>query len=139
LLWVCLCFCLSVSLSVCLCLSLSLCFSLISTHSNMWVARLASKKDTTTGSFCTHLLGELYCEGERPRAQDWCCLYRPRRGVSTPDWLCFQYLIYMPRARQWLSKKTLLHMHTLVVYPYSWASAYWNQRHLVMAFIGFPQ
>ena len=27
-----------------------------------------------------------------------------------------------------------MHMHTLVVYPYSWASAYRNQRHLVMAF-----
>jgi hypothetical protein len=32
------------------------------------------------------------------------------------------------------AKKTLLHMRTLVVYPYSWASAYRNQCRLVMAF-----
>jgi hypothetical protein len=44
---------------------------------------LASKNDTATGSFCTHLLGELDCRGkETPQAQNWCCLYRPRRGVS---------------------------------------------------------
>jgi hypothetical protein len=33
-------------------------------------ARLASKKDATTGFFCTHLLGELDSESERPRAQE---------------------------------------------------------------------
>ena len=36
------------------------------------------------------------------------------------------------------SAQTLMHMRTLVVYPYSWASACWNQCHLVMALIGFP-
>jgi hypothetical protein len=24
----------------------------------------------------------LIAEAKRPRAQNWCCLYRPRRGVS---------------------------------------------------------
>jgi hypothetical protein len=28
-------------------------------------AQLASKADATTGSFCTHLLGELDCRGEK--------------------------------------------------------------------------
>jgi hypothetical protein len=45
-------------------------------------ARLARKNDAATGSFCTRLLGELDCRGERPRAQNWCCFYRPRRGMS---------------------------------------------------------
>jgi hypothetical protein len=63
-------------------------------------APLASKKDATTGSFCTGLLGELIAKAKDPEPQNWRCLYRPRKGVSTPDWLCFQYLIYMPRARQ---------------------------------------
>jgi hypothetical protein len=47
--------------------------------------------------------------------QNWRCLYRPRSGVSIPDWLCFQYLIYMPRARQcthWLF--THIHVHWLI-------------------------
>jgi hypothetical protein len=57
------------------------------------------------------------CIGERPWAQKWCCLYRPRGDVSIPDWLCYQHLINMCRARQWLGKKTLMHMRTLVVYP----------------------
>ena len=75
---------------------------------------------------------------KRSEPQNWCCLYRPRRGmshtrlvmlsvphlhvhtrlvyafstsftcliyISTHDWSCIQYLIYMPRARQWLGKK----------------------------------
>jgi hypothetical protein len=33
-------------------------------------APLASKKDATTGSFCTRLLGELDCEGDRPPAPE---------------------------------------------------------------------
>jgi hypothetical protein len=45
-------------------------------------AGLASSNDAATGSFCTHLLGELDCRGKETPAQNWCCLYRPRRGVS---------------------------------------------------------
>ena len=86
--------------------------SLAITTFSMAVRRpISSKKDATTGSFCTCLLGELDCEGERPQAQNWCCFYRPRRGVSTPDWLCFQYLIYMPQARPWLSTNSYAHAH----------------------------
>jgi hypothetical protein len=59
-------------------------------------AGLTSKKDATTGFFCTRLLGELDSEGERPQPHNWRCLYRPRSGMSIPDWLCFQYLIYIP-------------------------------------------
>jgi hypothetical protein len=47
------------------------------------------------------------CIGERPWAQKWCCLYRPRSDVSIPDWLCYQYLINMCQARQWLGKNLL--------------------------------
>jgi hypothetical protein len=65
-------------------------------------ARLASKKDATTGFFCTRLLGELDCEGERPPS--------PKTSAAF-DWLCFQYLIYMPRARQWLGKNSTAHVH----------------------------
>jgi hypothetical protein len=43
---------------------------------------LASSNDAATASFCTRLLGELDCRGEETPAQNWCCLYRPRRGVS---------------------------------------------------------
>jgi hypothetical protein len=42
---------------------------------------LTSKNDAATGSFCTRLLG-LIAEAKWPQAQNWCCLYRPRRGVS---------------------------------------------------------
>jgi hypothetical protein len=45
-------------------------------------AWLASKNDATTRSFCTRLLGELDCRGEETQAQNWCCLYRPRWGMS---------------------------------------------------------
>jgi hypothetical protein len=81
-----------------------------------------------------------------PEPQDWRCLYRPRRGVSTPDWLCFQYLIYMPWARlsvphlhalgqavTW--QKTLLHMRTLVVSPNLWVVASGSWRHPAMAYV----
>ena len=45
--------------------------SLAITTFSMAVRRLiSSKKDATTGSFCTCLLGELDCEGERPQAQN---------------------------------------------------------------------
>ena len=84
--------------------------SLAITTFSMAVRRpISSKKDATRGSFCTCLLGELDCEGERPQAQNWCCLYRPRRGVSTPDWLCFQYLIYMSTP-DWLCFQYLIYM-----------------------------
>ena len=39
----------------------------------------------------------LIAKAKDPKPQNWCCLYRPRSGVSIPDWLCFQYLIYIPR------------------------------------------
>ena len=69
------------------------------THAHTHVdAQFASKEDATTGFFCTCLLGELDREGERPpEPQNWRCIYRPRSGVSIPDWLCFQYLIYIPQ------------------------------------------
>jgi hypothetical protein len=56
----------------------------------------------------------LIAEAKRPQAQNWCCLYRPRRGVShtrigyafatsftclTSDWLFICYLIYMSHIR----------------------------------------
>jgi hypothetical protein len=53
--------------------------------------------------------------------------------VSTPVWLCFQYPHALGQAVT--QQKTLMHMRTLVVYPYSGASAYWNLCHLVMAFV----
>ena len=57
----------------------------------------------------------LIAKAKDPEPQNWRCLYRPRSGVSIPDWLCFQYLIYMPRARQcthWLF--THIHVHWLI-------------------------
>jgi hypothetical protein len=45
-------------------------------------ARLTSKNDAATGSFCTLYWESLIAEAKRPQAQNWCCLYRPRRGVS---------------------------------------------------------
>ncbi|EDL09109.1 abhydrolase domain containing 5, isoform CRA_a [Mus musculus] len=45
--------------------------------------RLARKNDAATGSFRTHVYWEsLIAEAKRPQAQNWCCLYRPRRGMT---------------------------------------------------------
>jgi hypothetical protein len=68
------------------------------------------------------------CVGERPQAQNWCCLYRPRRGVShtrigyawvmlttsfaclTSDWLtCLSSDWLILKTSSW--QKTLLPMY----------------------------
>jgi hypothetical protein len=88
----------------------------------------------------------------KPQAQHWCCLYRPRRGVSHTRIGYAFYLICMPhtwlvilsvphrtslscpgQAVSW--QKTLLHMYTLVVYPTVCVVASGSQRHLVMAYV----
>lgn len=73
----------------------------------------------------------LIAKAKDPEPQNWRSFYRPRSGVSIPDWLCFQCLIYIPQ--DWW--ETLMHMRTLVVYPNLWAVASGSQRHLVMAYV----
>ena len=77
--------------------------------------RLASKTDATIGSFCTRLLGELDCRGEKTPS--------PRTGAAyiglgevclTPNWLCFQYLIYMS-IPNW-SIHSVPHLHASFTY-----------------------
>jgi hypothetical protein len=56
-----------------------------------------------------------------PEPQKWCWLYRPKSDVSIPDWLCYQYLINMPRARQWLGKNLLCTCaHWLFTHNHGW-------------------
>jgi hypothetical protein len=101
----------------------------------------ASKKDATTGSFCTGLLGELNCRGEKPPSPRTGAAYIGLGGACQhpigyafgTSFTClgpgFWRLICMPR------QKTLLHMHTLVVYPNLWVVASGSQRHPAMAYV----
>ena len=98
--------------------------SLAITTFSMAVRRpISSKKDATTGSFCTCLLGELDWEGERPRAQKTSAAYI---GLGE---VCLHLIGYAFSTSFTClrpghdSAQTLMHMRTLVVYPYSWASA----------------
>jgi hypothetical protein len=75
-------------------------------HSQLLCAPWPASKNAATRSFCTRLLGELDCRGEEtPQAQNWCCLYRPRRGVSHTRigyaWVIY-HLICMPTS-DWLT------------------------------------
>ena len=55
-------------------ISLPLCFL----HAPDWPARTTLQQDPSA-----HIYWEsLIAEAKRPQAQNWCCLYRPRRGVS---------------------------------------------------------
>jgi hypothetical protein len=77
-------------------------------RSEVLCAPYSPAKQTPHQDPSAHVYWEsLIAEAKRPRAQNWCCLYRPRSDVSIPDWLCYQYLINMHRARQWLGKKLL--------------------------------
>jgi hypothetical protein len=89
----------------------------------LWDARLASKKDATTGSFCNMFIGRAFtAKAKDPEPQKWpayiglgvACLYLIAYTFSTPP-TCLG-----PGSD---SAKSLLHMHTLVVYPYSWVLA----------------
>jgi hypothetical protein len=57
----------------------------------------------------------IYCVGKKtPRAQDWCCLYRPRKGVSH-TWIGYafylicMFLIWLVILSQYLTEP---HYHT---------------------------
>ena len=88
----------------------------------LWDAWLASKTDATTGSFCNTFIGRAWTAyAKDPEPQKWCCLYRTRSDLSIPDWLCYQYLINMRRARQWLGKKLLCTFaHWLFTHNHGW-------------------
>ena len=60
-------------------------------------ARLARKNDATTGSFCTRLLGELECRGEKTSSPELVLLLQAQEGcVSHPDWLCTKPHLHVP-------------------------------------------
>jgi hypothetical protein len=44
----------------------------------VWPARTMLQQDLSTHIYWESLIAEV----KRPQAQNWCCLYRPRRGVS---------------------------------------------------------
>jgi hypothetical protein len=98
---------------------------------------LASKKDATTGSFCTRLLRELDCRGEKTPS--------PRTGTAYIDlgeacvhpigYAFSTSFTYLGQAVT--QQKTLLHMQTLVVYPNLWVVASSSQPYLVMAYVAF--
>jgi hypothetical protein len=95
----------------------------------------------------------LIAEAKRPQAQNWCCLYRPRRGVSHTRIGYAYYLIcmshiwlvniphlhvshligYILKTSSW--QETLLHMYTLGVYPNLCVVARGSQRHPATAHV----
>jgi hypothetical protein len=54
-----------------------------------WPARTMLQQDPSAHVYWESLIAE----AKRPRAQNWCCLYRPRRGVS---WLCTRPHLHVP-------------------------------------------
>jgi hypothetical protein len=95
-------------------------------------ARTTLQQDPSAHAYWESLIAE----AKRPWAQNWCCLYRPRRGMShirfgyafttsfaclTSDWLYSQYLTephYHAWARQWLGKKLYcIYTHWLFTQP----------------------
>ena len=65
----------------------------------------------------------LIAEAKRPQAQNWCCLYRPRRGVShtwigyafTTSFTCLHPIDYALRTSQNLINIPHLHIYTRLV------------------------
>jgi hypothetical protein len=61
-------------------------------------ARMTLQQDPYAHVYWESLIAEV----KRPQAQNWCCLYRPRRGVSH-TWIGYAYhLICMPTS-DWLT------------------------------------
>ena len=88
---VCVCFvCVCVYKCVFVCMCVHLCVSLWMSDSP---ARKTPQQDSSAHVYWESLIEKV----KDPEPQNWHCLYRPRSGVSIPDWLCFQYLIYIPR------------------------------------------
>ena len=90
----------------------------------------------------------LIAEAKRPRAQNWCCLYRPRRGmphtlIGYALSLICMFLIWLATLKASLScpgqavslQKTLLHMYTLVVCPILCVVASSSQCHSATAHV----
>jgi hypothetical protein len=113
-----------------------------------WPAVMTLQQDPSVHVYWESLIAE----AKRPQAQNWCCLYRPRRGVSHTRigyalylictfliWLVTlsQYLTephYHTRARQCLGKKLYcICTHWLFVQTYAWWPAVASatlQRHM---------
>jgi hypothetical protein len=100
---------------------------------NLMCERLTCQQERCHNRILLHtFIGRAWLQRLKdPEPQNWHCLYRPRRGVSTPDWLCFQYLICMPWARQWLGKNSTAHAHIGCLPKLLGGS----QCHLVMAYV----
>jgi hypothetical protein len=113
-----------------------------------WPGRTTLQQDPSAHVYWESLI----VEAKRPRAQNWCCFYRPRRGVSHTRigyalslicmflvWLATlsQYLTephYHAPVRQCLCKKLYcIYTHWLFVQTYAWWPAVVSatlQRHI---------
>jgi hypothetical protein len=99
-------------------------------------ARLASKKDATTGSFCTHLLGELDCRGEKtPSPRTGAAYIGLGEACPHPIGYAFSASFACLGQGSDSAKRTLLHMRTLVVHPNLWVVDSGSQYHPAMAYV----
>jgi hypothetical protein len=75
-----------------------------------WPGRTTLQQDPSTHVYWESLI----VEAKRPRAQNWCCFYRPRRGVSHTQIgyalsLICMFLIWLATLSQYLTEP---HYHT---------------------------
>ena len=63
----------------------------------LWTPDSLARKTPQQDSSAHVYWKSLIAKAKDPEPQNWHCLYRPRSGMSIPDWLCFQYLIYIPQ------------------------------------------
>jgi hypothetical protein len=114
---------------LCVCVCVCVCVTLL--HAPDWPAITMLQQDPSAHVYWESLIAEV----KRPQAQNWCCLYRPRRGVSHTRIGYALYLIcmshiwlvilskphYHARARQCLGKKLYcICTHWLFVQTYVW-------------------
>ena len=63
----------------------------------VWTSDSPARKTPQQDSSAQVYWESLIEKAKDPEPQNWRCLNRPKSVMSIPDWLCFQYLIYIPR------------------------------------------
>jgi hypothetical protein len=70
------CVCMCVCVYACVCVCVCVCMGFL--RAPDWPAVTTLQQDPSAHVYWESLIAE----AKRPLAQNWCCLYRPRRGVS---------------------------------------------------------
>ena len=126
----------------------NLCVVASSSQCHSATAHVASHRTTLQQDPSAHVYWEsLIVEAKRPQAQNWCCLYRPRRGVShtwigcgwvmlTTSFACLTSDWLASLSSDWLILKTSSWQKTLLPMYVWWpVVASGSQRHPATAHV----